>query len=894
MTERRCRDLRVEYLREPAGVATARPRFSWVAEHEQRAYRLVVAEAGGQVVWDTGIIDSAETTQVAYAGEALASDAVYTWSVRSLGADGTEVRAESHFETAVLDPATWKARWVEPAQQPTALERWTLLDWIRGVQPEGGPAERLRPVQLLRQRFVVGDDIVRARLHATARGVYLPHLNGTVVGDEVLSPGFDSYTHRISVQAYDVTQLVRPGENVLAVAVADGWWAGRIGITGSSAQWGDTTSALWQLHLDHADGARTVIASGGDVVSATGPWVYADLFVGERYDRRLLQPGWTSVDFDDSEWTPVDVTDGVSAALVPFAGEPVRRVQELPAVSVTAVPGADGGWIVDFGQVIAGRVRLTLRGLDAGDEVVVEHTEALAADGSWFVNIVGINTEQTDVYVAAGPEEDTWEPSFTFHGFRYARLTGLPQAPALADVVAVVLASDLEPTGSFTTSDARLNRLHENVVWSQRGNFLSIPTDCPQRERAGWTGDIQVFAPAATNNAMVAPFLSRWLQNLRADQLADGRVPIVSPRSPFDEEAAASGQGIGGIVAAAGWGDAIAIVPWTLYQRYGDVRVLEESFPAVLRWIDHQATPAYAEGAHFGDWLAPSTLEGKPFHEAIGVAPALTGALIAPMFRARTLTIASEIADVLGRPGEAAELAGRSAQVRAEFAEAHVAADGGLPVELQGVYTLALAFGMVPEDRIPAAAARLAALVTDRGDRLDTGFLSVPYLLDVLWDHGYPELARRVLWQPAQPSWLYEVDHGATTIWENWDAVAPDGTTRQTSLNHYAFGCVDDWLYRRVAGLRATAPGYRSAVIEPDLEAGVDQVEAHVTTPYGRLGVRWARSGDRAAITTDVPHGVEAELIVAGRRLPLTAGTTTHELELAENPIPNPDEGVAA
>ncbi|MEN2739961.1 family 78 glycoside hydrolase catalytic domain [Microbacterium sp. X-17] len=873
----------MEYLHEPTAVATARPRFSWIADHDQTAYRLVVvAVADGGTAWDSGMVESAETALVAYAGASLGSDAAYIWTVLSRAADGSERFAESRFETALLDPVTWTTSWVTPRQRPTAIERWTLLDWIRGAQPEGGPTERLQPAQLLRQRFTAGDDVVRARLHATARGVYVPHLNGVVVGDQVLAPGSDSYRHRISVQAYDVTDLIHPGENVLSLALADGWWAGRIGITGSSAQYGDTISALWQLHLDHADGSRTVVASDADVVSATGPWVYADLFVGERYDRRLLDTGWTAVAFDDTSWTPVEAKPADPTVLVPFEGEPVRRVCTLAAASVAADPDGDG-WIVDFGQVIAGRVRMTVRGLEAGTEVVIEHTEALAADGSWFVNILGINTEQTDVYVAAGPEEDTWEPTFTFHGFRYARLRGLREAPGADDVVAVVLASDLEQTGSFVTSDARLNRLHENVVWSQRGNFVSIPTDCPQRERAGWTGDIQVFAPAATNNAMIAPFLGRWLQNLRADQLADGRVPIVSPRSHFDEESAAAAQGIGAIVAAAGWGDAIAFVPWTLYQRYGDARVLEDAFPAILHWIDYQATSAYSGGDHFGDWLAPSTLEGKPFHEAIGIAPALTGALIAPMFQAKTLTIAAVIADVLGRPAEARDLASRAAAVRARFAAENVASDGGLPVELQGVYTLALAFDMVPNDRIPSAAARLAGLVEERGYRLDTGFLSVPYLLDVLWDHGYPELARRVLWQPAQPSWLYEVDHGATTIWENWDAVTPDGTTRATSLNHYAFGCVDDWLYRRVAGLTATAPGYRRAAIQPDLEAGVDVVSAHVTTPYGRLAVHWARSEDApgaAQIRVEVPYGITAELAVAGRRIPLDSGISTHTFAL--------------
>lgn len=534
----------------------------------------------------------------------------------------------------------------------------------------------------------------------------------------------------------------------------------------------------------------------------------------------------------------------------------------------------------------------------------IEHTETLGPDGSWFDNIVGINKDQTDVFLASGGD-DEWEPEFTFHGFRYARVQGLAALDA-ADVVAVVIASDLEQTGRFAASDARLQRLHENVLWSQRGNFLSIPTDCPQRERAGWTGDLQVFAGAATNNAQVVPFLSRWLENLRADQLADGRVPIFSPRSPFDAQAAEEATGVGSIVAAAGWSDAIALVPWTLYERYGDRRILADNYDAVLRWIAYQRTTAAAElptrlsglalsraqrerqallyntGEQFGDWLTPSTMAGRPTHEAIGIAPALTGEYIAPMFQAHTLSRAASMATVLGHHADAAELAARAADVRAAFAVEYVDAAGDLPVRLQGVYVLALAFDMVPTDRRRATAGRLAELVHGNGDRLDTGFLSTPHLLDVLWDHGHRQLARTLLRQSEMPSWLYEVDRGATTIWENWDAVSPDGTVRPTSLNHYAPGSVDDWLYRRIAGIRSTAPGYRCVIIEPDLDAGLRQVRAQVGTPYGPIAVEWERDADAASVSVDIPHGISARLVLPGRaEAGLPAGRSTHVAELS-------------
>ncbi|MGK9220048.1 MULTISPECIES: family 78 glycoside hydrolase catalytic domain [unclassified Microbacterium] len=892
MAPRTCRDLRVEHLHRPIAVDVLRPRFSWIADHAQTAYRLTVTDGSGAVVWDSGRVDSSETSLIAYDGVPLAADADYGWRVASWSAGGV-MSAESAFGTAP-DLAAWAAPWVEPDQRPTETERWSLADWIRGGGPMTPVGERLRPAQLLRQVFELPEAPLRARLHLTARGVYSAWLGGDRVGDEVLAPGFDSYAHRISVQTYDVTSQLTAGQNVLALALADGWWAGRIGLTGSSAQFGDCLAATWELHTTFADGATHVIRSGGDVRSTEGPWRYADLFVGERFDARALSSGWREPGFDDGSWTPV-IDRGIdSGALVAFRGEPVRRVRELPALDVRETAE---GWIVDFGQVIAGRVRLALRGLAPGSEVVVEHTEALDRDGSWFVNIEGINKEQTDVYVSDGRDAE-WEPEFTFHGFRYARVRGVDGLRA-EDATAVVISSDLDYAGRFWTTDARLNRLHENVVWSQRANFLSIPTDCPQRERAGWTGDLQVFAPAATNNARIAAFAARWLDNLRADQLADGRVPIMSPYSACDLAAAESGHGVGSIVAAAGWSDAIAIVPWTLYERYGDERVIAENFEAVLAWVAFQTRTAeteliggalsderrarqrllYNTGEHFGDWLTPSTLEGRPLHEAIGIAPALTSELVAPMFQAHTLTLAGRMAEVLGR-SEGADLARRAAEVRSAFAAEYVDSDGSLPVPLQGMYALALGLDMIPTDLRAAAGKRLAELVRQRGTRLDTGFLSVPHLLDALWDTGHKELARELLWQDEPPSWLYEVDRGATTVWESWDAIGADGVIRPVSLNHYAFGCVDDWLFRRVAGLSPAAPGWRRARVEPDFDAGVTRVSAAVPTPYGELAVSWRREGDAVEIGVTVPFGVAADLVVAGESIPLAPGASSHRADL--------------
>jgi len=899
MAKRSCHTLRVEHLERPLMLDPICPRFSWMVEHPQDSYRLTVRDGNGTLAWDSGLVDSGQTTLVEYRGVPLEHDADYLWTVHSFS--GTAVHtAESHFATAP-DLSAWEAEWIEPAQEPTHREEHSFMDWIMGGAETSPADQRLRPAQLVRQDLHIRPSLARARLFATAHGVYTAWINGQPVSDEVLAPGFDSYRHRLSVQGYDVLGMLRSGTNTLGFAVADGWWAGRIGLTGTSAQFGDRLALTWQLHLGFADGSTQVITSDSSAFSATGPWNYSDLFIGESYDARRADESWMLPGFEQPEWTQVRLLGVDASALVPFRGEPVRRVAQLPVASIDH--RADGV-LLDFGQVLAGRLRLKLRGQQRGQRITIEHTETLDAQGEWFQNIAGMNKEQTDHYICAGEAEEEWEPEFTFHGFRYVRVNGIGQLDP-QDATAVVLSSDLELAGGFRTSDERLNRLHQNVVWSQRANFLSIPTDCPQRERAGWSGDIQVFAGAAANNAGVYTFLSRWLDNLRADQLPDGRIPILSPRSEHDAQSALESPGLGAIVAAAGWSDAVAILPWKLYESYGDPRVLEENYSAVRRWIEYQAAEAerglprgledlklgperlarqrllYNSGPHFGDWLTPSTLEGdEPLHEAMDLAPKLTSEIVAPMFQIHTLDLAARMAEVLSHSAHAAQYSQRAGEVRSAFLAEYLGEDATLPVALQGMYALALGLDILPESKRLRAGEHLAALVRARGQRLDTGFLSTPFLLDALWDTGHQDLAREVLWQQQAPSWLYAVDHGATTIWEAWDAVDPSGQPRQVSMNHYAFGCVDDWLYRKVAGLTPMAPGWREARIEPDLSCGLDHAEAWIQTPFGRLAVNWKLEHGHLSVTTVVPFGLNAVLKLPGQQATLAPGTSVHHLDL--------------
>lgn len=894
-------DLRTENLREPIGVWTSEPRFSWtVAESGQFPAVCEVEMTGGDATWRSGPVDLHGTSQVAYAGPSLQSSHRYEWRVRCEVAGRWSDWFTSTFETSLLDRSDWVAPFVEPSQVPVVADglRRNAGQW-EPPSHDGPIEERLHPVKYIRQVFTLDAPVRRVRLYATAHGVYDLHVNGAPAGDQLFAPGYESYDKSLSFQVYDLTSLVGAGENVLGVRLADGWYAGRIDFTGSSAQYGDVLRAGWQIHIDYDDRTE-ILVPGGDVVSTTdGPIRYADIFIGERHDARRELHGWAEPGYDAAGWEPVSLVPAPTT-LVPFKGEPVRRTGQLPAVRVLTTESGDT--VVDFGQVIAGRVRMTVTG-PRGTEVVLQHTETLDADGEFFVNINGINKEQTDTYVLAGTGGDEiWEPAFTFHGFRYVKVTGYPGTVDPANFTALVIGSDLTPTGGFECSDRALTRLHQNVVWSQRSNFLSIPTDCPQRERAGWTGDLQIFAPAATRNMDVRLFVERWLDNVRLDQHDDGLIPVIVPAPPYMESLAEDlkSDPLLSIRAAAGWGDAIAIVPWVLYQRYGDARVLEQSYAAMVAWVERQIRVAESElparlretvltlvqrerqqflwnsEPNFGDWLAPSTRGTDPSLEHMLKVAETTGEIIAAMFHFHVLQVVADTAAVLGRPDDEARYTERARLVGDAFADEYLDGTGQLWAGSQGVYVLALAFGLIPDDQHDAALATLVDLIHQAGDHLDTGFVSVPYLLDVLWNNGQRALARKILLQRTAPSWLYAVDHGATTVWEDWAAISPTGDPLPVSLNHYAFGCVDDWLYRRVAGIEPIEPGYQRVEIRPDLAGPLTWAEAWQDTPYGRITVRWERDPSEPARVTghvDLPLGVSGLL-----RLPDESGETAQSI----------------
>ncbi|GGS33033.1 family 78 glycoside hydrolase catalytic domain [Streptomyces griseoviridis] len=746
------------------------------------------------------------------------------------------------------------------------------------------PAEGARPAVLLRAEFTARAPVRSARLLVTALGVYELALNGAVVGDHVLAPGWTSYRHRHRYQTFDVTGLVREGRNAWGAHLADGWYRGLLGFNGGTRDiYGDRTGLLAELRVEYADGSADTVSTGDDWRWSPGPVLAAGLYEGEEYDARRERPRFSEPGFDDSAWRPVEVLEFDTAVLFPADSPPVRRVETVPPVAVTTSP--TGRTILDFGQNLVGRLRIRVRG-EAGRTVTLRHAEVLE-DGDLCTRPLR-HAHATDRYTLRGdPAGEEWEPRFTFHGFRYADVDGWPGELRPADVTAVVLHSDLRRTGWFACSDPSLNRLHENVVRGMRGNFVDVPTDCPQRdERLGWTGDVQVFAPTAAFLYDVQGFLRSWLRDLAADQRADERgvPPVFSPDIPVVTPVPIPP----GNPPMAGWCDAAVIVPWVLYERYGDTGVLREQYPSMRAWVDavdRIAGPGrvWGEGFQFGDWLDPAAPADDPGRSAT------SSTLVATAYFAHSARLLARTAEVLGDAEEATRRHALADAVRAAFRDRFHTGGGRLREETQTAYALALCFGLLTDDAERAEAGRrLAGLVAAGGHRIGTGFLGTPLVCDALTDTGHVDTAYRLLTQRACPSWLYQVDMGATTVWERWDSMLPDGRVNpgeMTSFNHYALGAVADWMHRTVAGLAPAAPGYRTLLVRPRPGGGLTWVRAELDTPYGRAETGWRTADGLLLVALLVPPGTTARVELPGRPA-VEAGPGRHSFQVPFDTAP--------
>jgi alpha-L-rhamnosidase len=762
---------------------------------------------------------------------------------------------------------------------------WTA-SWI-GVHESPIPEKGKRPAYWLRTTFEAADpqgsDVTGAVLHVSALGLYEVHLNGVRVGDVELAPGWTQYAVRVPAQSYDVGPLLHPGTNVLAVLLADGWYRGQVGAPRAVDQFG-TATAL-RLQLEAADGS--VVVAGSDRWRCSTSHILAvDLIAGQREDRRLVDPRVHEATFDDSAWAGVQVRH-VDVAVVPAAAPAVRRAEQLRPVSVE--PRPDGSFLVDLGQNINGWVRLSNLG-PAGTTSTLRHGEHVGPDGDLTTEHLDVDFPilperlplgQVDVVTSSGRAGDVFEPRFTTKGFRYVRVEGHPGPLGRDDVTGVVVHTDLRRTGWFACSDERVNRLHEAVVWSLRSNVVDVPTDCPQRERAPWTGDWQVFAATAACLFDVDAFTRRWLRDVMIDQLSDGKVVNTSPATPFE---GARGP-LGFLHGSAGWGDVVVSAPWDLWRAYGDESLLRELWPAMTAWLGFAARTAsggrhparaasrpepapheeflWDSGFHWGEWLEPDAeVDDFPGFLASDKSEVAT----AYLHRSARQTV--EIGTLIGAdPALVAEHRRIADGARAAWQAEFLRPNGTLTVATQACHVRALAFGLVPDELRPAVARRLVELVADAGDHLSTGFLSTGLLLPALADNGFADTAYRLLLQDTEPSWLTMIERGATTVWERWNGVDAEGKAHH-SLNHYSKGAVVSFLYGQVTGLRPTAPGYRTFDVRPMPGGGLTSAKSRHDSPYGPIEVAWRLDGGDFTLELDVPGGTTAQVT-------LPDGTTT-------------------
>lgn len=835
--------LRTEYRENPLGIDARRPRLSWQLTATERgarqaAYQIRVAtaerslRAGSGLVWDSGRVSSDESLYRNYEGPPLKAGQRYFWQVRvwdagGRAADWSEV---AWWETGLFEAADWRATWIEPEL------------------PED--PKKSEPAPMLRRSFRLSGQPARARAYVTSHGLYEMSLNGQRVGDQVFTPGWTSYNHWLQYQTYDVTGLLRNGENAVGVMLGNGWYRGNLAWAGKRNVYGERLALLAQIVVTYQDGREEIIGTDQQWKSATGPLLMSEIYHGETYDARLEKDGWAAPGYADQQWSGVKTASYRKDNLFAPPGPAVRKIEELRPVRIFKTPA--GETVADLGQNMVGWVRLKAQG-PAGTTITLRHAEVLDKAGNFYTENLRA-AKATAQYTLRGGGPETFEPRFTFFGFRYVAVSGYPGELTPENLTGVVVHSAMARTSEFATSSRLINQLQHNIIWGQKGNFLDVPTDCPQRdERLGWTGDAQVFARTAAFNMDVAGFFVKWLRDVAADQYPSGSVPHVIPDVLGTAEKPAGGS--------AAWADASVIIPWTMYLAYGDQRFLADQYASMTKWVGYMQQRAgddfiWDGDQHFGDWLAFATTRSD-------YPGATTGKdLIATAFFAYSTGLVEQAARILGKNDDAAKYAELQAKIKAAFCREFVTATGRVGEDTQTAYTLALHFDLLPEELRPLAARRLARDVRER-KHLTTGFVGTPYLCHVLTRFGYLDEAFLLLNREQYPSWLYPVRQGATTIWERWDGQKPDGTFQDkgmNSFNHYAYGAIGEWMYRVMAGIEIdpAQPGYRHILIQPHPGGGFTHVSAAHQTMYGKVSSAWAVKDGSIELTIEIPANTQA------------------------------------
>lgn len=835
--------LLTEHLSNPIGLDITEPRFSWQLVSSRRntkqfAYEIKVYQ-GKQLYWGTGKINSDASVHVPYAGPALESGAAYQWRVRVWDKSGkpSPWSETAHFQMALLRPENWKAQWIAAAFPEDSINR---------------------PAIYFRKEFAASKKIAKATIYLTAHGMYEAQLNGKRIGDSYLAPGWTSYTKRLQYQVYDVTDLVKQGRNVIGATVGNGWYRGYLAWASNKNVFGKELGLLAQLAIDYTDGTNELVISDPSWKSSYGSIRYAEIYHGETIDAREEKTGWALPGYNDAKWFPVKST-GHNGTLVATYNEPIRKQETFKPVRVLTTP--KGERVLDYGQNLVGWVMVKARGR-AGDKIVLRHAEVLDKAGNFYLDNLRA-AQATATYILSGNGEEFFEPHFTFYGFRYLRIEGLTGEINPADFTAVALYSDMKPTGSFSCSEPLLNQLQHNIQWGQRGNFLDVPTDCPQRdERLGWTGDAQAFARTATFNFGVNNFFAKWLKDVAADQLPNGSVPFVIPN--------VLGAGSAG---ATGWADCATIIPWDMYLAYGDQRILESQYPSMKAWVGYMEKASkndlWNTGFHFGDWLFY-----RPFDDNDGRSAVTDKYLIAQCFYAHSVQLLINTAGVLGNTRDQQYYRDLLQRIKTAFQREYLTPNGRLVSGTQTAYVLALNFDMLPESLRPQMASRLVENIKSYGNHLTTGFLGTPYLCHVLTRFGYTDMAYTLLQQETYPSWLYPVKMGATTIWERWNGIHPDSTFEPASMNsfnHYAYGAIGDWMYRTVAGLdtHIEGVGYRQLRIKPQPGGKLTWAKASLQTYYGLASSAWRKEVGQVIYDIEVPCNATATILLPVRNASL-------------------------
>ena len=864
-------------------------------------------------LWDSGKTQAGQSIQIPYAGKPLLSHGQCFWKVKVWDQNGA---ASPWSQTAtwsmgLLNEADWQAQWIghdkavkitpnrdaelagkghkititkalyglkgDPKKQIDIKEKlqahvdagnlslkvtnefagkdpareekkvleaqWLVEDWKSGIVVNeneicdltiGRPKQYL-PAPYLRKEFTVATGVKRAIVYATAQGVYELSLNGQRVSNDVFMPGWTDYKQRIYYTAYDVTDLLKEGPNAIGAILGDGWFRGNISCIGQN-KYGNKLRLKAQLHIDYQNGQSEILATDPSWKASYGPILESDMQAGEVYDARLEMPGWSQAGFDQSSWSPIVTGASLKPLLQAYPGVPVRAVKELPAVKVSEP--TPGTYVFDLGQNFSGWARLKVNG-QAGDEVTMIFAEMLKDDGSAYtINLR--SARAVDTYVLKGGGEEVWEPRFTFHGFRYVQVTGLKEKPTADTITGIVLYSDSPESSSFECSNPMVNKIQENIVWGQRSNYLEVPTDCPQRdERLGWTGDTQVFIRTGCYNQDVSEFFTKWMVDLMDTQNRQG---LFGNQAPVFH-----GHG------AAAWACAGIICPWTIYKVYGDTRMIETHYDAMVRYMDACGKDGLGgRKVHtWGDWLAPG---GRPPTEFISAA-----------YHAYTTSLMAEMAVALGKIDDATKYNKQFQDIRAHFQKTFVKADGKIGRELQTAYCMALSFDLLTAAQRKQAEAHLIERIKADNYHLTSGFLGIPILLPTLTDMGRSDIAYRMIQNTTYPSWGYSIEQGATTIWERWNSYSKDrgfGDVKMNSFNHYSLGACGEWMFRSMLGIETDGAGFKKITMKPELGEGITWAKGHYDSIQGRIGSDWKIENKTFHWNITVPANTTATVYV--------------------------------